>query len=248
MGAYVTPANGAVVRGYLKVGRRMIVGPVEGVAHDGVDVRTTDAPPDARGHFRCLGPPGVAPVAWEAAVRRGDAVVRVAWPDAGAASVWPSLRRLLGLSADAVCPEAEPEPEPEPVADEMASPAPHELGSTAPSGPESLSVSPEGWPRASIEALAAARAAGGCVRTPVLHLPARSLAAALRRISGDLSPMIEIDGVSGLRPRDVVAARVALGPVALHLEGTVVTARGGRARLRLAIPTESARLLLEQAT
>lgn len=245
MGAYATPAVGALVRGYLRVGGRMVVGPIRGVSPGGVDVLTAEAPALATGRLRCLGPPGTAAVAWDGALTRVEGAIRVAWPAEGADSVWADLRGLLGLGPAEPLP-AEPAPPVE--VDEHPSGSLPDPGSLVPGGSELPSIAPGSWPRASVDALQTALASsGGCVRTPVLHVPARPLAVALRRSPGDLSPMIEIDGAAGLRPRDVVAARVALGETALFLEGTVVTSRGSRARLRLAIPSEAARAALEGA-
>jgi len=263
VGAYLTPANGTVVRGFLKVGGRVIVGPVRGVGADGVDIQTADAPRSARGTLWCAGAPGAPVVTWDADLQRAgapgapvvtwdadlqriDGVVRVAWPDAGAAGVWPALRRLMGLDADAALPSANQEGDRD--VEELPSSVPSEPGSMAPRAADPPSMAPGGWPVATLETLQAARTGNTRgVRTPVLHVPPRALAAALQRSPGELSPMIEIEGATGLRPRDVVAARVALADVTLYLEGTVVTARGTRARLRLAIPTEGARAALEQA-
>lgn len=246
MGAYLTPANGTVVRGFLKVGGRVIVGPVRGVGADGVDIQTADAPRSERGTLRCAGAPGAPVVSWDADLERLDGVLRVAWPDAGAAGVWPALRGLMGLGADVALPGAMLEGSAD--AEELPSSVPSEPGSMAPRAADAPSMAPGGWPVATLETLQAARAGNTRgVRTPVLHVPPRALAAALQRSPGELSPMIEIEGATGLRPRDVVAARVALADVTLYLEGTVVTARGSRARLRLAIPTEGARAALEQA-
>ena len=245
MGAYATPALGAVVRGYLKVGSRMIVGPVRGVAPEGLDVATAETPLLSLGRLRCLGPPGAAAVAWEGRLTRVDGAIRVGWPDAGAETVWPELRRLLGFDGALALPTQElPPAEP----DDVSGIGPREHDSLVPPAREPPSVPAGGWPRASVDTLQAAfLRPGNCVRTPILHVPARPLAVALRRSAGALSPMVEIEGAPDLRPRDVVAARVAIDETAVFLEGTVVTARGGRARLRLSIPTEAVRALLEGA-
>ena len=59
--------------------------------------------------------------------------------------------------------------------------------------------------------------------------------------------MLELDGVKGLNPRDVFAAHISIGDSAILLEGTVLTVRGNRARVRLAIPSTSVRALLERS-
>lgn len=246
MRVYLTPENGAVVRGVIKIGGRVIVGRVRGVAGDGVDIETTDAPPSGRGAVRCAGRPGAPVVAWSAELERLEGVVRVAWPDTGAAGVWPVLRALMGLAADADLPPSPRERSGD--SDELSSNVPSEAGSMAPRDNETPSMAPGSSPVATLETLKGARAGTyPCVRTPVLHMPSRTLAAALLRSPGLLSPMIEIEGVPDLRPRDIVVARIALDDVTLFLEGTVVTARRDRARLRLTIPTEGARAALEQA-
>ena len=58
--------------------------------------------------------------------------------------------------------------------------------------------------------------------------------------------MIEIEGLEGLRPRDILAARVPLGDGSVFLEATVVTVRQARARVRLTIPSLGVRALLER--
>jgi hypothetical protein len=79
----------------------------------------------------------------------------------------------------------------------------------------------------------------------VLHLSGRALVAHLARQPGELSPMFEVGGLEGVKPRQVLAACISLSGGHLWCEATVVTTRGASARVRLALPSEAARGVLE---
>jgi hypothetical protein len=235
-----SPAPGTAVRGYLKVGGRTIVAPVRAVGPAGLELATREHPPEGEGSLRCLGRPGEAVIAWSGAVHAVEEGARVDWPE-DAERLWPELAALLGLGAGAPFPRLAPAPAP-PVLPRLPAPPPVPT-------PVPASVLPSA--RTTSEVLQATRGReDGLVprsRTVMVHVPIRPLVQALGRFPGELSPMLELDGVKDLNPRDVFAAHVVVGDSAVLLEGTVITVRGTRARVRLAIPGQSVRALLERS-
>ncbi len=238
-----SPAPGTAVRGYLKVGGRTIVAPVRAVGPAGLELATREHPPEGEGSLRCLGRPGEAVVSWSAVVHVVEGGARIGWP-ADAERLWPDLAGLLGLGATAAFPGATPPPPPPP-------PPPLPRLSGPPALPTPVPASAVGSARTTSEVLQAPRSRdAGPVprsRTLLVHVPIRPLVQALGRFPGELSPMVELDGVKDLHPRDVFAAHVVVGDSAVLLEGTVITVRGTRARVRLAIPGPSVRALLERS-
>ena len=235
-----SPAPGTAVRGYLKVGGRTIVAPVRAVGPAGLELATREHPPEGEGSLRCLGRPGEAAVGWSGAVHVIEGGTRVDWP-ADAERLWPELATLLGLGAAAPFPRVAPPSVPPPLP-RLAGPPP--LPVTVPASVASSA-------RTTSEVLQAPRGREGSPvprsRTLLVHVPIRPLVQALGRFPGELSPMVELDGVKDLHPRDVFAAHVVVGDSAVLLEGTVITVRGTRARVRLAIPGQSVRALLERS-
>jgi hypothetical protein len=247
-----SPAPGTAVRGYLKVGGRTIVAPVRAVGPAGLELDTRDRPPEGEGVLRCLGRPGEAAVSWTGAVHVVAGGARVDWP-AEAERLWPALAAMLGLAATAPFPRRAL-PAPPPALHQIAGPPPalHQIAGPPPLPAHSTPAGAAAPPaRTTTEVLQGARGpSSGEVpraRTALVHVPIRPLVQALGRFPGELSPMVELDGVKDLHPRDVFAAHVVVGDSSVLLEGTVITVRGSRARVRLAIPAASIRALLERS-
>ena len=246
------PASHRVVRVSLAAGRRLTFGTLRALEAGALHIAGAPPPASTECVARVLGPPGLEPVELVGLARPvpgGGARFETATWNADLAR---ALQRILGVPDDP--PLLLPPDEPE-LPSNPPSPAPALGRAPTPTPAPGLAAHPSGAggqrqpAKATTDALLGAPRTGA--RDPlqldmaVLHLSGRALVAHLARQPGELAPMFEVSGLEGVKPRQVLAACISLSEGHLWCEATVVTTRGTSARVRLALPSDAARGLLE---